>query len=131
MSFESQIDRCNYKRFYLLSIETKNYKVMIGWNIFFDQPLKNDVRKYDNFLKIASIQGDDYTSGCLVDYSYYEKYYKLVDPKPIQQINFTRNLEENNAAIFFMLKKWKKPFWFFHGNHESIIILFCFNIMSI
>ena len=78
---------------------------MIDLNIFFDQPLKNDVRKYDNILKIESIQGDDYTTGCLVDYSYYEKYYKLVDPKPIQQINFTRNLEENNATIFFMLKK--------------------------
>ena len=78
---------------------------MIDLNIFFDQPLKNDVRKYDNILKIESIQGDDYTTGCLVDYSYYEKYYKLVDPKPIKQINFTRNLEKDNATIFFMLKK--------------------------
>ena len=67
MSFESQIDRCNYKRHYLFSIETKDYNVMIDWNIFFDQPLKNNVRKYDNILKIASIQGDDYTTGCLVD----------------------------------------------------------------
>ena len=50
--------------------------------------------------KIASIQGDDYTTGYLVDYSYYAKYYKLVDPKPMQQINFTRNLEENNEQYF-------------------------------
>ena len=100
MSFESQIDRCNYKRYYLLSIETKDYNVMIDWNFFFDQPLKSDVRKYDNIIKIASIQGDDYTTGYLVDYSYYVKYYKLVDPKPMQQINFTRNLEENNEQYF-------------------------------
>ena len=50
-------------------------------------------------------QGNDYTIGCLLDYPYFKKYYKLIatdlskqwklnaDPKPIQQINFTGNLD--------------------------------------
>ena len=46
-------------------------------------------------------QGDDYTTGCLLDYSYFKDYYKMIaidlskqlvldtDPRAIQQINFT------------------------------------------
>ena len=44
--------------------------------IFIDQPIKNHFRIY-NIRKIATGQGDDYTSGCLPDYPYFEKYYKL------------------------------------------------------
>ena len=43
-----------------------------GWN-FFDQPVKNDLRTYDNIRKIATGQDDDYIIGCLLDYPYFEK----------------------------------------------------------
>ena len=88
-----------------------------GWN-FFDQPVKNDLRTYDNIRKIATGQGDDYIIGCLLDYPYFEKCYKLIaidlskqqkldaDPKVIQQINFTGNLEEDNS-IFFIIEEAK------------------------
>ena len=44
----------------------------------FDQSVKNDIRTYDNIRKIAIGQGDDYTTGCLLDYSYFKEYYKLI-----------------------------------------------------
>ena len=84
-----------------------------GWN-FFDQPVKNDLRTYDNIRKIATGQGDDYIIGCLLDYPYFEKCYKLIaidlskqqkldaDPEVIQQINFTGNLEEDNSTFFII-----------------------------
>ena len=65
--------------------------------------VRNNLRTYDNITKTATGQGDDYTTGCLLDYSYFQKYYKLiaidlskqqkldVDPKAIQQINFSGN----------------------------------------
>ena len=59
-------------------MEIKNYYVMIYVRIFSDQPIKNDLKTYDNIRKIATAQGDDYTTGCLLDYPYFEKYYKLV-----------------------------------------------------
>ena len=34
---------------------------------FFDQPVKNDLRLFDNVWKIAICQRDDYTTGCLLD----------------------------------------------------------------
>ena len=92
---------------------------MIGGQNFFDQLVRNDLITYDNIRKIATGQGDDYTTGCLVDYSYFEKYYKIIaidlskqqaldaDPKPIQQINFTRNLEQQ-GIIFFIIEEAKE-----------------------
>ena len=43
---------------------------------FFDQPIKNNLKTYDNIRKIATGQGDDYTTSCLLDYNYFNKYYK-------------------------------------------------------
>ena len=41
---------------------------MINGENFFDQPLKNSKVTYENIRKIATGQGDDYTTGCLLDY---------------------------------------------------------------
>ena len=72
---------------------------------FFDQPVKHDIRKYDNMRKVSTSQGDDYTAGCLLDYNYFKEHYKMIaidlskqqeldsGPKAIQQTNFTGNLE--------------------------------------
>ena len=69
---------------------------MIDGRNLFDQPIRNDLNAYDNIRKIATGQGADYTTGCLIDYSYFKKYYNLVetdlskqrkldaDPKSIQ-----------------------------------------------
>ena len=38
---------------------------------FFDQPVKNNLITCDNIRKIAPGQGDDYTTGCLLDYNYF------------------------------------------------------------
>ena len=39
---------------------------------FFDQTIKNDKVTYENIRKIAVGQGDDYTTGCLLDYTYFK-----------------------------------------------------------
>ena len=66
-------------------------------------------------------QGDNYTTGCLLDYNYFIKHYKIVaidlskqqaldaDPKAIQQVNFTGNLRSNNnRLIFFIIEEVKE-----------------------
>ena len=87
---------------------------------FFDQPVKNNLITYDSVQKIATVQGDDYTTGCLLEYSYFKDYYQMMaidlskqqaldaDPKAIQQINFTENLARNpiaNTTMFFIIEK--------------------------
>ena len=51
---------------------------MIDGKNFFDQPVKNDKVTYENIRKITTGQGDDYTTGCLLDYTYFKKYYKMI-----------------------------------------------------
>ena len=51
---------------------------MIAGRNFFEQPIKNDIKTYENIWKITTGQGDDYTTDCLLDYNYFRKHYKLV-----------------------------------------------------
>ena len=91
-----------------------------GENVF-DQPIKNRGVTYDNIRKIAIGQGDDNTTGCLLDYSYFLDTYKMIavdlsrqqaldaDPRTIQQINFTANLDRaGNAKVYFILEEAKE-----------------------
>ena len=41
---------------------------MIDGKNFYDQPVKNNKVTYENIRKIATDQGDDYITGCLLDY---------------------------------------------------------------
>ena len=88
---------------------------------FFNQPVKNSMKTYHNIRKIVTGQGDDYTTGCLLDYNYFKEYYKMIaidlskeqaldaEPKAIQQINFTRNLDQAaGATIFFIIDEGKE-----------------------
>ena len=105
LAFESDAQRTCNKRYYIPNVEIKNYNVMIDWKNVFDQPTKNDKVTYKNIRKIATGQGDDYTTGFLLDYTYFKNYYKMIavdlskqqpldaDPKAIQQINFIANLD--------------------------------------
>ena len=108
LAFEHDNDndwRTTNKRCYIPNVEIKNYNVMIDGKNFLDQPVKNDKVIYENIRKITIDQGDAYTTGCLLDYTYSKKYYKMIaidfskqqvldaDPKAIQQINFTINLD--------------------------------------
>ena len=76
--------------------------------------------------KIATGEGDDYTTGCLLHYNYFNKNYKMIaidlskqqvldaDPKAIQQINFTRNLTQpEGTTMFFIIKEVKETFLHF------------------
>ena len=51
---------------------------MIDVKKFFDQPVKSDMRTYDNIQKIATVHRDDYTTGCLLDYNYFNNYDKMI-----------------------------------------------------
>ena len=93
-------------------MEMKDYNVVIDGKNFFDQPIKNDLKTYDNIRKIATGQGDNYTTGCLIDYPYFNKYYKQqkldTDPKAIQQINFAGNLTRGGGARMYFINKEAK-----------------------
>ena len=89
---------------------------MINRRNIFDRPVRNYLKTYENILKITTGQGDNYTAGCLLHYSYYIKHYKMIavdlskqqtldaDPKAIQQNNFTGA----NNRVFFITEEAKE-----------------------
>ena len=71
MSFKDADGRKSHKQYYLPIVKIKDYNLMINGRNFFDQAIKNDLETYDNIRKIATGQGDDYTTGCLWDCPYF------------------------------------------------------------
>ena len=123
LSFENSTDRKVHTKYYLPTEEINDCNFMIDGQNFFDQLAKNDFTTYDKIQKIATGQGDDYTTGCLLDYNYSKDYYKMIaidlckqqtldtDSKEIQQINFTENQARDpisNTAMFFIIQEAKE-----------------------
>ena len=113
--------KTSHSGYYLPNVEIKNCNVMINGENVFDQPVKNNKVTYENIRKISTGQRDDYTTGCLLDYAYFKDSYKIIaidlskqqvlnaDPRAIQQINFTPNLDRaGNTRIYFILKEATK-----------------------
>ena len=78
LSFENNDGWTSHARYYLPAVEIKNYNIMINGRNFFDKPVKSNLITYDNIRKIATGQGDDYTTGYLLDYTYFKEYYKMI-----------------------------------------------------
>ena len=121
MSVKDDDSRESHNQYHLPTVQIKDYNVIIDGRNFFDQPIKNDLKTYDNIKKIVTGQGDDYTTGWLLDYSYFKKYYKLIaidlskqqdaDLKAIQQIIFTENLDrEEGLTMSFIIEETKERF---------------------
>ena len=73
LPFENENDRTLHSEYYLPKAEIKEYNVKINGKNFFDQPIKNDATTYENIRIIATGQGDDYATGCLLDYPYFKR----------------------------------------------------------
>ena len=71
----------------------------------FDQSIKNNFKAYENLLKIAFGQEDDFTADCLLDYPYFKENSKLT--VSIQKINFTGDLDRA-GNMFFILEEVKE-----------------------
>ena len=70
LSFENKTDREVHTGYHIPKVEIKDYNVIIDERKFFDQPIKNDLKTFDNIRKFAIGQGDDYTTGCLLLFIY-------------------------------------------------------------
>ena len=107
---------------------------MIDGRNFFDQPINNMNKTYENIRKIATGKGDDYTTGCLLDYTYFKNFYKMIavdlskqqaldaDPRAIQQINFIANLDRaENTTIFFVTEQAKETIFEFSQRTVKVL----------
>ena len=96
-------------RLFLLSFEDNAHRTS-----YFDEAIRNNIKTFENFHNIATGQGCDYITGCLLDYLYFKKHYKMIaidlskqqalddDLKAMLLINFTENVKQNATMLFIL-----------------------------
>ena len=129
LAYQNVDDRQSYDEFYLPKVMVKDYNVIIDKLAFFDFPIKTKEEAYEKIIDIS--RNNEYTTGNLLDYDYFKKYYKLIaidlskqqvlqeNEDLIQQINFIGRLTE--AAVFIIIEKKEKTILEFSQNLANVI----------
>ena len=68
----------SYDKYLLLRLKIDIYDIKIDGRNFYDQPINDSIKQYDEVRKILIGQGGDYTTGCLLDFAYFIKKYRLI-----------------------------------------------------
>ena len=127
-----RVQRDSYRKYYLPRVNITDYNVVIDDKNFYDQPINSQIRKYDKIRKITLGKGDDYSTGCLLDYNYFRNNYQLIavdlskqreldaDPRAIQQIEFIGMLK-TNSNVYTILEKAKETMLEFYKGTAKIM----------
>ena len=114
-----QPTRNGQRKYYLPRIGLEKYNVIIDGRNVYDSPIESNIEKYRELKKAMIGKGEDYTTGSLLDFNYFDKHYKLVavdlskqkeldaNPRAIQQIEFKYMLG-TISTIYWVLKKSKE-----------------------
>ena len=110
----------SFEKYFFQRVKIENCSIEIDGRNFYDQPINDSIKQYDKVRKVSTGQGDDYTTGCLLDFAYFEKYYRLIaadlskqkaldaDSRAIQQIIFTDKIKSTVAntkvIIYYILE---------------------------
>ena len=121
----------SHRRYFLPRIKIENYNIEIDGRNFYDQPINDLIKQYEEVRKISTGQGDDYTTGCLLDYVYFKDDFRLIaadlskqkaldaDPKAIQQIIFTGQADDEALMAFTFLNNQKKQYYNFSKERRK------------
>ena len=127
----NQPTRNGQRKYYLPRIDLEKYNVLIDGRNFNDNPIESDIEKYRKLKKVKIGKGENYTTGSLLDFNYFDKHYKLVavdlpkqkgldaDPRAIQQIEFKYMLG-TNSTIYWVLEKSKETILEFYKGTVKV-----------
>ena len=119
------------QKYYLPRIDLKKYNAIIDGRNFYDNPIESDIEKYRELKKVMIGKGEDYTTGPLLDFNYFDKHYKLVavhlpkqkeldaDPRAIQQIE-SKYMLGTNSTIYWVLEKSKETILEFYKGTVKV-----------
>ena len=131
-SDDNDANENSYKEYFLPRHKRKNYNIENDGRNFYDQSINDIIKQYDEIRKISTGQGDDYTTGCLLDFSYFEKNDKLVaadlskqkalnaDSRAIQQIIFTGKTD-NQIRVYYILEQSKEKILEFSKGTTKVL----------
>ena len=130
LAYQNADDSQSFSQFYLPNVMVEGYNVIIDKLAFFDLPIKTEKEAHEKIIDIN--RNNEYTTGNLLDYDYFKKYYKLIaidlskqnvlqeNEDLIQQINFTGKLEEA-ANVFIIIEKKENTMLEFSQNLANVI----------
>ena len=124
------------RKYFIPRGEIKNCNVLIDGRNFYDQPINDVIKQYDEIRKVSTGQGNDYTTGCLLDYAYFKDIYRLIavdlskqkalddDPRAIQQIPFqgvAKGANDTKIRLYTILGKSKETvLQFYQGTAKAL-----------
>ena len=129
---DKKVERNSHRKYFLPRVNNTNYNELIDGRNFYDQPINDLVKQYDEIRKTATGQGDDYTTGCLLDYQYFKDHYNLIaidlskqkeldaDSRAIQQIEFYGMLQ-TNSEVCTVLEKSKETMLQFSKGTTKVL----------
>ena len=90
-----------HRRYFLQGVKIENCNIKIDGRNFHDQPINDLIKQYDEVKKVSTEQGDDYTSGCLLDLAYFKKKLQTHGSWFKQTKSFRRRLKRNSTDYFY------------------------------
>ena len=115
-----QVESDSHRKYFLPRVDITSYSVLIDGRNHYDQPINDQIKKYDEIRKIATGKGDNYATGCLLDYQYFKDHYQLIavdlskqkeldaDPKANQQIEFYGKLRTDSQVCTVLENQFDK-----------------------
>ena len=110
----------SHRKYFLPRMKIKNYNIEIDIRNFYDQSINDLIKQYEEVRKISTGQSNDYSTVCLLDYVYFKDDFRLItadlskqkaldaDPKAIQQIIFTGQVDDEALTVFYILEQSKE-----------------------
>ena len=128
----NSVERNSHQKYFLPRVNITKYNVLIDGRNFYDQPISDQIRKYDEVKMVALVKGEDYTTGCLLDYSYYKNNYQVLacdlskqkdldaNPRAIQQLEFCFMLNTNAQILTVLEKSIETVLEFYKGRAKVL-----------
>ena len=115
----------SYREYFLPRIKIENYNIKIDGRNFYDQPINGSIKQYDEIRKISTGQGDDYTTGCLLDFSYLEKNYRLISADLSKQKSIRCRFKSNSTNYFTgKISQTAIIYYIYQKSEETILEFF-------
>ena len=128
----NKVERDSPTKYFLPRVNITKYNVLIDGRNFYDQPTNDMIKQYDKIRKIATGQGDDYTTECLLDYHYFKDHYNLIaidlskqkeldaDSRAIQQTEFYGMLKTKSQVCTVLEKPKETMLEFYKGTAKVL-----------
>ena len=127
-----KVERNSPTIYFLPRVNITNYNVLIDGRNFYDQPINDLVKQYDKIRKAATGQGDNYITGCLLDYQYFKDHFNIIaadlskqkesdgDSRANQQIEFYGMLKTSSQVCTVLEKSKEAMLEFFKETAEVL-----------